>query len=174
MLAVGQIWGISLATIYPKSNGIIKCNQMLCIIAVYILLSYSALESKTSPHVLHAFTWLDQVRGSLGPCFTILTSPAKERLKKPVFITRQPILFVNKKANIFLTPRSSPNEDWLEVRHQEGGLLINQTQITNLELLVAVHFEVCAAINRNPWSTIKCVAYHGNKSTCSMTDICVN
>ena len=164
-----------MATVYPQSNGIIKWNQMFCIIAVYILLSYSALESKTAPHVLHAFTWLDQVRGSLGPCFTILTSPAKERPKKPVFIRRQPILFVNKKANIFvLTPRSSPNEDWLEVRHQEGGLLINQTQITNLELLVAVHFEVCAAINRNPWNTIKCRAYHGNKSKHSMTDICVN
>ena len=90
-----------------------------------------------------------------------------------MFITRQPILFVNKKANIFvLTPKSSSNEDWLEVQHQEGGLLINQTQITNLELLVSVPFDVCAAINRNPWNTIKCGAYHGNKNT--MTNIYVN
>lgn len=47
---------------------------------------------------------------------------------------KQPILIVNKKANIFvLTPGSTPNENWLAVCHLEGRLLMNRTQITALE-----------------------------------------
>ena len=35
--------------------------------------------------------------------------------------------------DIRFDPSSPPSEDWLEVHHLEGGLWMNQTQITNLE-----------------------------------------
>lgn len=167
MLSVSQTGEIALATIYPQSNGIIKWNQMFCIIAVYILLSYSVLESKTDPTCTPC---IHMTRSGQGVTWTLLHHthfPCQGEAQETCVHTRQPILFVNKKANtLVLTTRSPPNEDWLEVRHQEGGLLINQTWITNLEFLASVHFDVCAAINRNPWNTIKCGAYHG-------TGVCV-
>ena len=43
-----------------------------------------------------------------------------------MYITKQPVLFVNKKTNIFvLTPGFPLNENSLEVCHLEGRLLIN-------------------------------------------------
>lgn len=51
-----------------------------------------------------------------------------------MYIIEQPILIVNKKANIFvLTPGSTPSENWLAVCHLEGRLLMNGTQITALQ-----------------------------------------
>ena len=35
--------------------------------------------------------------------------------------------------DIRFDPSSPPSEDWLEVHQLEGGLWMNQTQITNLE-----------------------------------------
>ena len=47
-------------------------------------------------------------------------------VKETYVITKQPVLFVNKKTNIFvLTPGFPLNENWLEVGHLEGRLLIN-------------------------------------------------
>ena len=99
---------------------------MFWVTVVYILLSCSVLESKIDPTCISC---IRMTRSGQGVAWTLLYHThfsCQEEVKELVYITKQPILTVNKNANIFvLTPGSAPSENWLAVCHLEGRLLIN-------------------------------------------------
>lgn len=96
-------------------------------------------------------------QGSLGPCLPYHFSCQGEvqgtcvHNKTTYFICQQ-----NDKQSCFLTPLPPISEDWLEVRHQKEGILINQTLIENEDLPVSVYFDACAAIGKNPKGVTNC------------------
>ena len=97
----------------------------------------------------------------------------QEEVKELVYITKQPILTVNKNANIFvLTPGSAPSENWLAVCHLEGRLLMNGTQITDLEH-GCQGTVMCALPPTKPPAFSTAGAHHRDENIHSMTNICV-
>ena len=97
----------------------------------------------------------------------------QEEVKELVYITKQPILIVNKKANIFvMTPGSAPNENWLAVCHLEGRLLMNGTQITDLEHRCQCTV-MCALLPTKPPAFSIAEGHHRDENIHSMTNTCV-
>ena len=141
----------------PKRNGFIKCTQMFSVIAVYILLSCSALESKIDPSCTPC---VRMTRSGQGVTWTLLYyihfSCEGEVRGTCVHNKTTYSICLQENRQICFDHLSLPTEDRLEVRHQEGGILINQTRIENLDLPVSVYFDVCAAIDKNPKNVTNC------------------
>ncbi|XP_042096426.1 endogenous retrovirus group 3 member 1 Env polyprotein [Ovis aries] len=141
----------------PKNNGFIKCTLMFSVIAFYILLSCSALKSKIDPSCTPC---IHMTKSAQGVTWTLLyhthfscqgeVQGTCVHNKTTYFICQQ-----NDKQSCF-DPLPPISEDWLEVRHQKEGILINQTRIENEDLPVSVYFDACAAIGKNPKGVTNC------------------